>query len=191
MAKDTAETPASAPLPGEKTGGKKKGKSGLLIILLVALFALAGGGGAAYWFLGRGAAAGSEDVASKGDEGNSHDKSAKDKKKSKGPEAEPGMLAFEPFLVNLADEGGQSYLRVALSLLVGSEAEAKALEGKPVVKTRLRSAILEVLSTQTSALVSTAEGKAGLKKAIVEKIQTLELDTEVSDVLFSDFVVQY
>jgi flagellar protein FliL len=186
MAKDTAEAPASAPLPGAEAKGK--GKSKLIIILAVVLLLLGGGGGAAYWFLLRAPAAEVGDASTKGHDG---EKPNKDKKKTKEPAAEPGMVAFDPFLVNLADEGGQSYLRVTLSLLVGSEEDAKLLEGKAVVKTRIRSAILEVLSMKTAAQVSTTEGKTELKKAITEKLETLELDTEVSDVLFSDFVVQY
>jgi flagellar FliL protein len=107
-----------------------------------------------------------------------------------GPE-DPGLLAFEPFLVNLADEGGQSYLRVTLSLLLASDEEAKALQAKPVTLTRLRSAILEALSTCSAAQVATAEGKTELKRVITERVAALDPEIGVHDVLFSDFVVQY
>jgi flagellar protein FliL len=183
MAKDSAE--ASAPLPGGAPA-KKKGKMGLIIGIVVGLLVLGGGGAAAYWkfVLSAHAADDAETTPAKGD--------AKKKSSKKGEMPEdPGMLAFEPFLVNLADEGGQTYLRATLNLLVDSEEAAKALEAKPVVLTRLRSAILEVLSTHTAEHLSTPEGKAELKKAIIEKIETLELEVEVHDVLFSDFVVQY
>ena len=183
----------AAPLPGGQPAGKSK-KTTFLIIGLVVLLA-AGGGGAAYWKFGM-AAASAEAAASHGDdEAASHGANAKKAKakastKDNVPE-DPGMVAFEPFLVNLADEGGQSYLRVTLSLLIGSEEEAKALEARPVTLTRLRSALLEVLATQTAERVSTADGKTALKQAITEKVDSLELDIEVHDVLFSDFVVQY
>jgi flagellar FliL protein len=184
----------AAPLPGGQAPGKSKKKTFLIIGLVVIL--AAAGGGAAYWKFGMVAASAEE---SADDSGGKHAGDAKPKAKAKAkkdaaehevPE-DPGMVPFEPFLVNLADEGGQSYLRVTLSLLVGSEEEAKALEAKPVTLTRLRSALLEVLATQTAEQVSTAEGKVALKHAITEKVDSLELDIEVHDVLFSDFVVQY
>jgi len=178
-----------APLPGGKNagGGKKK----LLVIGLVVLLAAAGGG-AAYWKFGMAAATAAE-AAGDGHGGDQSAPKRKPKSTSKASDLpdDPGLLAFEPFLVNLADEGGQAYLRVTLGLLVGSDGEAKALEAKPVTLTRLRSALLELLATQTAQQVSTADGKSALKLAIAEKVNSLGLDVEVHDVLFSDFVVQY
>ncbi len=170
MAKETPETPA--PLPGKNKSSKK----GLIIGLAVAMVAAAAGGGAAYWKWGMAAASAAAPAAHAAP--------------VPAVVEEPGMVPFEPFLVNLADEGGQSYLRVTLNLLVASEEEAKTLEGKPVVRTMMRSAVLEVLSTQTAAQLVTPEGKAELKKAIAAKIDSLKLHVRVHDVLFSDFVVQ-
>lgn len=177
MSKEQAEAPA--PLPGAKA---PKGKKGLIIGIALAVLAAAGGGGAAYWKFGMAAASAEADPHAP--------EAAKPKAGAHGPE-DPGLLAFEPFLVNLADEGGQSYLRVTLSLLVASEEKAKTLEAKPVTLTRLRSAILEALSTCTAAQVATAEGKAELKRVITERVAALDPEIEVHDVLFSDFVVQY
>ena len=56
---------------------------------------------------------------------------------------------------------------------------------------RVRSTILELLTQQTADQLVTPEGKAALKKAIGEHLETLLEDTEVTDVLFSDFVVQF
>jgi flagellar FliL protein len=174
MAKEDAKASAE-PLPGTTAKGKKKGK-GLLIGIVVGILALAGAGGAAYWKFGPSAQA----AAEAGAEGGA----------AKAPEAEPGMVAFEPFLVNLADEGGQAYLRVTLSLLVASEEQAKELETRLVVRTRFRSSILEVLSTRTSDQLVTPEGKSDLKKAIAERVASLKEPVDVHDVLFTDFVVQ-
>lgn len=178
MPKEPAEKPA-APLPEAK---KPRGKKGLIIGIVVVLLLAAGGGGAAYWKFGMAAAS----AAAEGDESDA----AASTPDAKAPE-DPGLVAFEPFLVNLTDDGAQSYLRVTLSLLVASEEKAKALEAKPVTLTRLRSALLEVLSTCTAAQVATAEGKTELKRAIKERVATLDPGIEVHDVLFSDFVVQY
>src|SRR6185295_17161024 len=75
------------------------------IVLTVVLVILAGGGGAgAYWFFSQRAAA----APAEGQEA-----------KASEPEAapEPGMLEMEPFVVNLADAGGQRYVRVSMKLL--------------------------------------------------------------------------
>jgi flagellar FliL protein len=177
MAKENAEAPA--PLPGKNP--KKGGKKGLLIGVVLAVVLLAGGGGAAYWKWGMAHAA---DPAAEG-------KAAAEGHGAAKAGEELGMVPFEPFLVNLADEGGQSYLRATLSLLVASEETAKALEAKPVTRTQIRSAVLEVLSTHTASQVATPEGKVELKRAIKERVEKLGLEIEVRDVLFSDFVVQY
>lgn len=177
MAKEKAD--AAAPLPGQKPkGGKKKG---LIIVIVLFVVLAAGGGGAAYWKWGMAPAA---DPAAEGAEG-------ADGHGGTTAGEELGMVPFEPFLVNLADEGGQSYLRATLSLLVASEETAKALEAKPVTRTQIRSAVLEVLSTHTASQVATPEGKVELKRAIKTRIESLGLEIEVRDVLFSDFVVQY
>ena len=54
-----------------------------------------------------------------------------------------------------------------------------------------RSTILELLTTQTSDELVTPEGKAALRKSIKESVEQAPCDTEVIDVLFSDFVVQF
>jgi flagellar basal body-associated protein FliL len=59
---------------------------------------------------------------------------------------------------------------------------------------RARSAILELLSAETSDKLTTPEGKAELKKRIMERVQDVlaeRSETEVEDVLFSDFVIQF
>ena len=160
-------TPAAPPK-------KKKGK-GLLIVLIVVLVLAAGGGGAAFYFWKANAAAAAD---------------AQPKEAAK-VEAPDGVVALEPFLVNLADEGSHAYLRVSLKLLVTDEEQVKLFEEKAVIKSMVRSAILETLATQTAENLVTPEGKAALKETITKRIAALKQPIHVHDVLFSDFVVQY
>ena len=60
-----------------------------------------------------------------------------------------------------------------------------------VIARQTRSAMLEVLTTQTSDVLVTPEGKAKLRAALIEKLGHATEEFEVVDVLFSDFVVQY
>ena len=103
-----------------------------------------------------------------------------------------GIIPMEPFVVNLADEGGSRFLRVTLSLAVeGGDERAKETTEDNVVSARIRSAILERLTQQTSDHLVTPEGKAALKKVIAEQASHAAHELKVTDVLFSEFVVQF
>ena len=118
-------------------------------------------------------------------------KTEEEEKKEEEKKAGSGIVSFEPFIVNLADTQAQRFLRISVRLIVGEEEEAKHIQESEVQVMRLRSAILEVLTAQTSDRIVTAEGKTALKKEIAERAAHILEHVEVSDVLFSDFVVQY
>jgi flagellar FliL protein len=154
----------TAPAAPAKKGSK------LLKLVVPIILLLAGGGGGGWWYF-YGRASSTVEAAE--------------------PAPEPTMVAFEPFIVNLADPGGRRFLRVSLQLLVVDEHTALELEEKKgLLHSRVRSAILELLTTQTSAGVATPEGRAALRRAIAETAKHHLEGTEVSDVLFAEFVVQ-
>lgn len=146
-----------------------KGRSKLLTLGVPLLLLLAGGGGGGWWyFYGRGAST----------------------VEAAAPVPDPAIAPFEPFVVNLADPGGRRFLRVSLQLLVPGEEAAAEIKEDELLHSRVRSSILELLSTQTSAGIATPEGRTALKKAIAETATQALGHTEVSDVLFAEFVVQ-
>jgi flagellar FliL protein len=103
----------------------------------------------------------------------------------------PGVFDMDPFVVNLADEGGNRFLRVHMKLLTWDEHQATELMEDMVVAARVRSAILELLSLQYAAPLVTPEGKDELKKVIAERAsETAGEELKVTDVLFVEFVVQ-
>ncbi len=139
--------------------------------MLAGLVLLGGGGAGAYWMTNRAPAEGAA---------------------AKAPEPkEEGIVAFEPFVVNLADEGGARFLRVTLRLVVEGADEAKELEENAVDHARVRSSILELLATQTADQLVTPEGKVALKKEITERATHALHNIKVADVLFTEFVVQF
>jgi|WetSurMetagenome_2_1015567.scaffolds.fasta_scaffold306282_3 flagellar protein FliL len=183
---DNAPTAApAAPAAPEK---KKSGAMKWIVIGLAALLLLGGGGGAAWWFFLRTppAAAAEGEGAEEGG-APAEEKKAEKEKKPKGD----GLIAMDQFLVNLADEGAQRFVRVKLGLVVESKEEGVKLSEEEVVKARLRSAILEVLAQQTADHIVTPDGKAELKKVILEKANAALGEKKVLDVLFTDFVVQF
>ncbi len=104
---------------------------------------------------------------------------------------EKGIVAFEPFVANLADANASRFVRVTVQLVVSNPKVAEKLEKTAVPVVQARAAILDVLMTQTADALATADGKAALKKAIAERTTPLFEDLKVLDVLFTDFVIQY
>jgi flagellar FliL protein len=159
------EKAPATPKAAAPKGGKKK------ILIIGAVLLLAIGGGGAYWWTA--SASGAEGEAAKEED------------------VERGIVKLDPFVVNLADVGTSRYLRVTIELLVKDAEVADELEKNRVSLTQARSAILELLTTQSSAELVKAEGKAALRQAIKESVSKAVNHLEVIDVLFTDFVVQF
>jgi flagellar FliL protein len=157
--------------PAPKDPAAKGGKSKLLII--GALVVLGGGGAGAYFVMRAPAAPAGQKAAV----------AAKPK--------ESGLVTLEPFTVNLADKGGSRFLRLSVRLVVESPEAGEKTQKNNVLLARVRSSILELLAQQTADTLVTPEGKAELKTAIAEHVKEVLEDTKVTDVLFTDFVVQF
>jgi flagellar protein FliL len=162
---------SDAPAPAPAAAPAAKGKSKLLLIG-VAVLVLAGGGGGGYWWWSHRAPAEGAEV--------------------EAPKAEPGIVSFEPFVANLADEGGNRFLRASVKLVVdGGPEKGKEIEENAVERAQLQSAILEVLTEQLADELITPEGKAAMKKAILTRTGEVLHETPVTDVLLTEFVVQF
>ena len=162
---DDNEAPVSEAIAETRKGGALK-----KVLLAVTAVLTLGAGGAAYWILGGASASASEAHA--------------------GIESR-GVLPFETFLVNLSDPGGNRFLKVTLKLVVESDEAAAHIAGSVSMMSHVRSAILELLTEQQAALLVTAAGKQALKDAIKARVSTVIPKSQVLDVLFSEFVVQF
>ncbi|HAT30304.1 MAG TPA: flagellar basal body-associated protein FliL [Janthinobacterium sp.] len=163
---DAAPAPAGA--------SKKK----LLIIIVAALLVVGGGGGAAWFFM-----------HDKGDAAESSSKKQHNKEAVKsGP---PVFVPLEQFTVNLQPENGDQYLQIAITLQVASNEEVEEVKlNMPKVRSRL----LLLLSSKKASELNTADGKKQLAKEIIEQIKQpfdeKGPSQEVSDVLFTSFIIQ-
>jgi flagellar FliL protein len=157
------------------------GKSKLIIIVLAALLVLGAGGGAAWYFL-HGSGDGAAEEAPK------KEKSSKKKKKEEHP---PEYLAVEPFTVNLQPESGDQYLQVAFTLQVDGPEQAEIIKTNMA---KVRSRVLLLLSGKKASEINTVEGKQQLAgeilAAVNEPFEKHGDDQEVSDVLFTSFIIQ-
>jgi flagellar FliL protein len=163
-AKEKADAPAAAP--------KKKSK--LVLILALAFVLLGGGGAGAYWYF-------AQHAAQEGGEASAAEPDAA---------PEPGLVELDPFVVNLADPGGQRYVRVSMRLLTHDEEQALEIKENAVARAKLRAALLELLSMQTADGLVTPDGKNALKQLIAERASHAVHELKVTDVLFVEFIVQ-
>ncbi len=100
------------------------------------------------------------------------------------------VMHLEPFVVNLADQEDNRFLRIGLDL--GLE-NAPAKDGKSegaVPTARIRDCILGVLSTWHSDALLAPEGKEKLKEELVKALQARVPELSIREVYFTDFLVQ-
>jgi flagellar protein FliL len=110
-------------------------------------------------------------------------------------------MVLEPLLVNLADTGGSSYLRVALTLRItdvdpkknakSKDEKNKDGKGSDDAVAAVRDTVLTVLGRQTTEGLLATDGKEHLKKDLKEALAEHNSDLKVVDVFFTDFLVQH
>lgn len=158
------------PVP-EATPQQPPARRGRTLVIVIAALSVAAllGAPAAWWFWVRGEAG-----------LGAHHEAA---------EPEVGLVALEPFVVNLAGGARSNFLRLTLQLVVPEE-KAVEMEEDAVATMRVRSEILDVLAQQTADQLVTPEGKARLRASLVARASQALGKVKV-DVLFTDFLVQF
>jgi flagellar protein FliL len=97
------------------------------------------------------------------------------------------IFSLDTFIVNLADQGGNRYLRVTMDLeLANPELEAEVSQRLPQV----RDSILMILPTKRFEDISTMQGKISLRDEILEKINGYLAKGKINNIYFKEFVVQ-
>lgn len=170
-----ADPKADAAAPAA-AGGKRK----LFVLIGAAVVVLALGAGAGWYFLhGSSSAA----VPASKDHTSS--------KKKKDDAAPPEYVAIEPFTVNLQPENGEQYLQVAFTLQVDNKEQVELIKANMA---KVRSRVLLLLSGKKASEISTVEGKQRLAGEILAAVNEPFVEhgdeQEVSDVLFTSFIIQ-
>lgn len=159
----------------EEPTGKKKSKMKLIIIILLLLIILGGAGAGAFFFMMGGEEEAPEEMKNK-------------KVKQVTQQTEIGPLhAFDAFIVNLADPGGNRYLKVRMQAELSGEELVEEL-GKR--KPQIRDIILTVLSSKAYAEVSTAQGKLALKQEIMRRVNLTLTNGSLINIYLMEFVAQ-
>jgi flagellar FliL protein len=162
--------------------GKKGGKLKWIIIGLLLLAILGGGGYFAYTkFIGPKFFNGE----TAGETGGDGEQAADEEKKLDPGDTE--LVSLPTFVVNLADPLGRRYLKIAIDVEVVDKEAAEQLNAS---ESKVRDAIILLLSSKTFAELSTMEDKISLKQEIVERLNQVLGGPKVVRVYFTDMVVQ-
>ena len=112
-------------------------------------------------------------------------KSAPQKKKvEKGP-----VMVLDEFLVNLADPGGDHFLKVTVGLELNKE-KGKTPESLKEQVAPIRDAVLTSLTSETRDQLTPVAGREKLKVEIKKKINEALGEDDVQNVYFTNFVTQ-
>ncbi len=104
------------------------------------------------------------------------------------PEAGLGpMFKLDAFIVNLADEGGDRYLKTRVELEMSGEGVAEELNSR---LPQIRDMVLVLLSNKTFADIRTPRGKAQVREEVIARVNSALTSGEVRQVYFTEFVVQ-
>jgi flagellar protein FliL len=127
-------------------------------------------------------------------------KGSAEKKTEAAVSATTHAVVLEPFLVNLSASGGSSYLRLSLTLRVtddGEKKDAKAKDEKSESdknsdesEAAVRDTVLTVLGRQNADELLAVDGKDHLKTAVKAALTEHNPHLKVTDVFFTDFLVQ-
>ncbi|HRH43806.1 MAG TPA: flagellar basal body-associated FliL family protein [Pyrinomonadaceae bacterium] len=185
----------------------KKSSMKLIIIVLVVLI-LAGGGG--YFFFRKtttepvNAQESEKDSKKSSKKESSKETSKEDESEGKSeksdattsvedaiPEDEDvkNIVDLPPFIVNLADDDQARYLRLSVSVGLGGEG-GESEKPNTIFITRIRNAMLAVLSVKKSSDILTVKGKAKLRKELLKAAQAASEEPEVKAIYITDFIVQ-
>lgn len=145
-------------------------KSKKLLFIIIGLVVLLAGGGAGAWFALK----------------PGHDAHAEKKEE---PPKTPIFMPLETFTVNL--QGGEQYLQTDITLQLYNQEQVDMLK---LHMPRIRSRLLSLLSSQSAETLATEADKHKLAQAILAAVNDPVVPKgkpqEVSDVLFTTFVIQ-
>lgn len=97
------------------------------------------------------------------------------------------LFPLETFIVNLADEERNRYLRVTMDLELVAPTDTEKLNQRlPQVRDR----ILMILPSKRFDDIASVEGKTALRDEIINKLNSLFPRTVITNIFFTEFVVQ-
>ncbi len=214
-----SDTPQDTSTTQEAPAAPARSRKKLIIIIMLAVLLVGSASGGFLFFRARAALA-QESSKEKSEKKRRDDKSSREREEEKEKEKESAqaidkdgkqagqshekkllemalpedgdvrqVVELQPFIVNLADTSDSRYLRMTVSIGVG-EGEEAAAKPDPLFTTKIRNAMLAVLTSKRSEEILTPEGKATLRKELLQAAQAAAREPEVMAVYITDFIVQ-
>lgn len=100
------------------------------------------------------------------------------------------LITFDTFVVNLADPGGDRYLKATLRAVSSDETLPTQIARDRVLHSRIRDKIITVLTAKRFDDVSSPIGKETLRREIAHEVNKVLAREAVEEILFVEFVVQ-
>jgi flagellar FliL protein len=97
------------------------------------------------------------------------------------------MFPLEPFLVNIDDDAQTRFLKTALTLEFDGEDLQEEIDRRLA---QVRDNILLLLSSKTFSDIRSPDGKYVLREEILERLNSVLVTGQISNVYFTEFVVQ-
>ena len=97
------------------------------------------------------------------------------------------LFSLDTFIVNLADAGRSRYLRVTMDLELTESTDAAELNER---LSQIRDSVLMILPSKQFDDIASMEGKIALRDEIIAKLNSLFTQNVVSNIFFTEFVVQ-
>lgn len=111
------------------------------------------------------------------------------KKEKPAPMAPEQVITLDSTVVNLADVGSPTYLRLGLSMTLAPGPELSP-QASNLVSSVARDTVVSVVSAHTAASLLTPDGKTALKHELLEHIRQSLPGIRVEAVLFDEFLIQ-
>lgn len=159
---------------------KKGGKLKWIIILLVLVAVLGAGGFFAYQYFFASPKEGEAQT-------NATEATAPQNAATANATAPGQLVKLDTLVVNLADPLGRRYLKVSMEVEI---VDAQAVTELNAAMSKVKDALLLLLSSKTFADVATMDKKLELKLQVVERLNQILGKSRVRDVYFTEFVVQ-
>lgn len=151
---------AAAAPADDAAPAKPKSKKLLFIIIGVVVLALVGGG-AAFFLMKK------NHAAEEGEDGAAAEEAHAPEPPKHDPKAPPTFLPLDAMVVNLADEGGNRFVQLAITLQL---ADPKVAEDMKVYMPTIRNGILMLISQRSAEQILKIEGKEELTKEIIAEV---------------------
>ena len=102
----------------------------------------------------------------------------------------PGVIALEPYVLNLADDEGGRYLRCTLRIVLDRDDAARSWNTDPLLQTRVRDRVFFVLAARSADELAAPDGREKLRDKIKTTVEPLFEEARVLEVYFAEFLLQ-